>query len=163
MLRVIQINLQHSRAASDALCRILASGRIDVALIQEPWLVKGRVAGLEEAEDKLIYDLQSRNARSCIFVINGQNALTLPDFCCRDMAVIKLKYHVAGADKNLVLVSAYLPYDSPNLPPSEELKRLERFCGHLNANAHHIVWGAPIQITEVSLYWSSSFPGNWKC
>jgi hypothetical protein len=31
MLWVIRINLQHSRAASSALCRILVSGRIDVA------------------------------------------------------------------------------------------------------------------------------------
>jgi hypothetical protein len=74
----------------------------------------------------------------------------LLDFSCRDLTVIKVKYHVAGADKDLVLASAYLPYDSPNPPPSEELERLERFCGHLNlqiiigadANAHHIVWGS---------------------
>jgi hypothetical protein len=58
--------------------------------------------------------------------------------------------YVAGADKDLVLASAYLPYDSPNPPPSEELEWLERFCGYLNlqiiigvdANTHHIVWGS---------------------
>jgi hypothetical protein len=111
MLRVIQINLHYNRAASAAPCRILASGKIDVALIQEPWLVNRQVAGLGEAKSKFMYDLQSRNARSCIFVKNGQHALTLLNFCCRDLAIIKLKYHVAGANKDLVLVSAYLTYE----------------------------------------------------
>jgi hypothetical protein len=41
--------------------------------------------------------------------------------------VIKLKYHVAGADKDLVLASANLPYDSPNPLPTEELEWLKRF------------------------------------
>jgi hypothetical protein len=56
----------------------------------------------------------------------------MQDFCYRDLAVIRLKYHMAGSVKGLVLASAYLPYDSPNPPPSEELEQLERFCGYLN-------------------------------
>jgi hypothetical protein len=116
MLQVIQINVQHSRAAP---CRILTAGRVDMALIQEPWIVKGQVVSLREARGKLIYGLQSGNVRSCIFVKKKQRALTLLDFCCRDLAAIRLKYHVVVADKDLVLAFAYLP------PPSEELEQLE--------------------------------------
>jgi hypothetical protein len=44
--------------ASAALYRILASGRIDVALIQEPWLVKGQVeaSGKPKASKSMIYN-----------------------------------------------------------------------------------------------------------
>lgn len=43
MLRVIQTSLHLSRAVAVSICKLLASGRIEVALIQEPWIVEGRV------------------------------------------------------------------------------------------------------------------------
>jgi splicing factor 45 len=79
---------------------------------------------------------------------------------------------MAGDDKGLVLASAYLPYDSPNPPPSEDLEQLEPFCGHSNlwiiigadANIHHIIWGSSETNTrgESLLEFIISL-GNWKC
>ncbi|VEN43545.1 unnamed protein product [Callosobruchus maculatus] len=46
MLRVMQINLQHKKAATAALCKIFEAEAIDVALIQEPWISGKRVMGL---------------------------------------------------------------------------------------------------------------------
>jgi hypothetical protein len=41
-IKYFQINLKHSKAATAALCRQLAEGKIDVALIHEPWLYNTR-------------------------------------------------------------------------------------------------------------------------
>jgi hypothetical protein len=45
-IKVVQINLLHSRAATALMCRKLLADNIDVALIQEPWLSGGKIRGL---------------------------------------------------------------------------------------------------------------------
>jgi hypothetical protein len=45
-LRVLQVNLHHSKAASAALCVVMKN--CDVALVQEPWTYKGVIKGLKE-------------------------------------------------------------------------------------------------------------------
>jgi hypothetical protein len=44
--KFIQINLHHSKAAMALLCRKLATGEIDIALIQEPWVYGDQIRGL---------------------------------------------------------------------------------------------------------------------
>ena len=52
--------------------------------------------------------------------------------------------------RRIVVCSSYLPYDSPELPPSEELERLVSYCRTnvlellvgCDANSHHFVWGS---------------------
>lgn len=149
-LRVLQANLQHKKAATATLCRILMEGNIDVALIQEPWLYKGKVGGLGEARGELIYDYNSDNVRACIFVKTELHALKLTNLCFRDQAAIKLKLHMAGTETEAVLASTYLPYDSIQPPPSDELRLLEQHCRLSNqqmivgmdANSHHTTWGS---------------------
>ncbi|XP_044314314.1 uncharacterized protein LOC123037479 [Drosophila rhopaloa] len=55
-LRLLQINLHHSKAASAALLLRLAKGEADVVLVQEPWVAGGRVAGLGTKDYKLMLD-----------------------------------------------------------------------------------------------------------
>jgi len=63
---------------------------------------------------------------------------------------ILIKYIVDGAERRLVVYSAYLPYDSEDPPPSRELEELVRYCENENlhlivgcdSNAHHSVWGS---------------------
>ena len=52
-LKLIQVNLDHSRAASAAL--YVAMRSCDVALIQEPWIYRGEIKGLKEVGGELIY------------------------------------------------------------------------------------------------------------
>ena len=55
-----------------------------------------------------------------------------------------------GAERQLVVCSAYLPYDSEDHPPSRELEELMRYCVKENiqllvgcdSNAHHTAWGS---------------------
>lgn len=104
-LRVLQANLQHNKAATAVLCRTLLAQNIDVALIQEPWLLRGKVGGLGEARGKIIYDHNSNNVRACIFVKNGIHALRLTDLCFRDQAAVRLELNMEGARLEAVLAS----------------------------------------------------------
>jgi hypothetical protein len=63
-LRVLQVNLHHSRAASAALCVTMRN--CDVALIQEPWTYMGEIKGLKEVGGGLIYSRSTQNPRTCI-------------------------------------------------------------------------------------------------
>jgi hypothetical protein len=41
-MKIVQINLHHSKAAMAVLCQQLAVGMADVAFIQEPWICGGQ-------------------------------------------------------------------------------------------------------------------------
>nr|XP_044249376.1 uncharacterized protein LOC123002812 [Drosophila takahashii] len=55
MVQYLQINLHHSKAASAALLTRLETGKIDIVLIQEPWIVGNNICGLSTATYKLFH------------------------------------------------------------------------------------------------------------
>ena len=69
-------------------------------------------------------------------------------FCSRDLAAVLIKYTEDGAERWLVVCSAYLSYDSEDPPPSRELEELVQYCENKNLflivgcdpNAHHTAW-----------------------
>ena len=78
------------------------------------------------------------------------NAWVLPGFSCRDLVAILVKYIEDGAERRLVVCSAYLNYDSEDPPPSRGLAELVRYCENedlylivgCDSNAHHTAWGS---------------------
>jgi hypothetical protein len=56
----------------------------------------------------------------------------LPGFSCRDFVAVLVKYDEDGAERRLVVCSAYMPYDSEDLPPSRELENLVGNCENEN-------------------------------
>ena len=91
------------------------------------------------------------------------NAWGLLGFSSRDLVAILIKYIADGAERRLVICSAYLPYGSEDAspPPSRELEELVRYCINENpclivgcdSNAHHNVWGSTnCNGSEESLY-----------
>ena len=78
------------------------------------------------------------------------NAWVLPGFSCRDLVANLVKYIEKRAKRLLAVCSAYLPYDSKDLPPSREMEELVRYCENENlhlivgcdSNAHHTAWGS---------------------
>ena len=65
-LRVLQVNLHHSRVALATLYATMRN--CDVALIQEPWTYKGEIKGLKEVGGELIYRRSIQHPRTCILV-----------------------------------------------------------------------------------------------
>jgi splicing factor 45 len=146
-LRTQQVNLHHSKAASAALCAAMRN--CEVALIREPWTYKGEIKGLQEVGGELIYSRSTQNPRTCILVKKGFQILPLMKHCSRDLTAVKIKSSSEEGLREIILGSAYLPYDVEP-PPSRELERLVTWCRaegtHLiigcDANSHHTSWGS---------------------
>jgi hypothetical protein len=111
------VTFHHSRAASAALC--VAIRRCDVALIQEPWTYKGEIKGLREAGRELIYSRSAQQPKTCILVKKVFWILPLTHHCSRDLTAVKIKISSGGRQGEIILGSAYLPYDGIEPPPPE--------------------------------------------
>jgi hypothetical protein len=69
----------------------------------------------------------------------------LPGFSCRDLVAVFVKDIEDGAERRLVVCSAYLPYNSEDSPPSKEFEELVQYCENENlylvigcdSNVHH--------------------------
>ena len=93
-MRVLQVNLHHSRAASAAL-----SGAIricDVALIQEPWTYRAENIEPREVGEELIYSRSIQYPRTCILVKKGFRILPLMHYCSRELTVVLIKTSSGG-------------------------------------------------------------------
>ena len=83
MMKVIQINLHHSKAASAALILRLHKTGEDLCLIQEPWTFNGRVCGLQiNGYTMVAPDLGK--PRSCILIKKTIKFIFLPRFSNSD-------------------------------------------------------------------------------
>jgi hypothetical protein len=114
-LRVLQVNLHHSRAALAALC--VAMRNCDVALIQEPWTYMGEIKGLKEAGGELIYSRSTQNPRTCILVNKDFRILPFMHHCSGNLTAVKIKMSCGEGPREIILGSAYLPYDILNPHP----------------------------------------------
>lgn len=146
-LKFLQINLQHNKAATAVLCQRILKDKLDIVLIQEPWCHGGRVSGLNSVGGEIIYDSKHPKPRACIFVSRKVTVLPLLRFCSRDLSVAKVKTNNVEGPKEIIVASAYFPYDLPEAPP-KEVNELVTSCRdeHLligcDANAHHTIWGS---------------------
>jgi hypothetical protein len=118
-MKFLQINLHHSKAATANLCQQLAAGKADIALIQEPWLFKGQIRGLTSIGGTVCTAVPGNNARSCIYIKNDINAMPLLELYSRDATAVRITHMCRGGSKELIVASAYLPYDSDEPPPTK--------------------------------------------
>ena len=88
--KFIQINLRHIKAVMTLLCRKLAIGEIDVALIQEPWVNGDQIRGLCNIRGALFSDGPDIAPRSCIFVRNKIHAFPLLELCSKDVMMVRI-------------------------------------------------------------------------
>jgi len=123
----IQANLQHNIAASRVLSRTVSVKGMDMALIQEPWYCEGRIRGLNILGYTLFFTGGIDRPRACILT-RSKSTWMLPGFSCRDLLAVLIKYNEDGAERQLVVCSAYLPDDSEDPPPSKEFEEILRYC-----------------------------------
>ena len=145
-MRILQVNLHHSKAASAAPCVALKT--CDVSLIQEPSTYKGAIKVLKEVGGKLIYSRSTLNPRTCILIKRGFQILPLMRHCSRDLKAVKIKTLSGGWPRDII-GSACLPCDDVVPQPPWELEKLVMGCRaagtHLvigcDAYSHHTSWG----------------------
>jgi hypothetical protein len=74
----------------------------------------------------------------------------LLEFCSRDITTVRITYAYGGIHEELIVTSAYLPYDSDEPPPNKEMRDIIEYCHSrkkqlilgCDANAHHTLWGS---------------------
>ena len=115
MVKLVQINLHHSRAACATLCAYMSKHLIDVALVQEPWTYKGLIRGLGLKGARLITEPNEINPRSCIR--NSVKLLSHEEFCCRNLVAVMLTVERDGSDR-----------DQPHPPPTIKVNKLIENC-----------------------------------
>ena len=142
-----QINLHHCKSASAVLARRMAKVRTGICLVQEPWLHKGRISGLNGIGTVISGGIDS--TRTCL-IVKGLQVESVPQHCTRDLCTAKVTYKLVGGGNRSIMVSAaYFPYEAAACPP-EELVALIRGCEAngtslivgCDANAHHTTWGS---------------------
>ena len=144
----IQANLQHSFAASSILTRTVGIKGIDLALIQEPWYRDGCVSGLN-IPGHILYSVRGKDRPRACILGRDMNIWERPVFSCRDLVAVLVRYDEDGAERRLVVCSAYLPFVSEDPTPSRELEELVLYCENENiqllvgtdSNAHHTALG----------------------
>jgi len=110
-IRLLQINLHHCKIASAALLLRLAEGGADVVLIQEPWLVCGKVSGLGTPEFKP--EVQGK-IRTCILARKHLSIFLLHNFSIEDNTAVSLELQ----ETPVRLLFSYMAYEEVD-PPEE--------------------------------------------
>ena len=145
-MQVIQINLHHSRAATAALRNHLEEGGSQIALIQEPHVVKGVVCGLG-GNFNHFYVRGIEKPRACIVADKSLNIRFLPYLSDGDTAVATWDWTGADGSRHTDLISAvYLPYEQEVatrglIKLAEAAADTEALIG-CDANAHNVLWGS---------------------
>nr|XP_021000265.2 uncharacterized protein LOC107445889 [Parasteatoda tepidariorum] len=147
-MKVLQANIHHRRSGTTNLTKKFLDEDFHLALIQESWLVRGKIRGLKGTKGKLLYNLNSE-ARACILIDKDIKVLPLTDFIHRDLTAVKVRLNIEGRDREIVFCLVYLPYEE-KAPPDQTLHKLLQFCAEnslqvvlgLDCNAHHTVWGS---------------------
>jgi hypothetical protein len=148
IIKVVQINLHHSRAASALMCRKLLADNIDVALIHKPWLSRQKIRGLR-CKGGFVISPNCDNPRTCIYVKNRNNSVAKLRFCSRDATTMEVSAMVVGCRRTIRFSSVYLPYEDP-VPRSAMMKDIvlqsaeekRKIILGIYADAHYILWGS---------------------
>ena len=114
-LKVIQINLQHKRAASDSLIQELSVSKIDIALIQEPYInsKSGIIPGMPR--DYLQYSFDSKST-AAIIIRKHISHFPLYNFITKQMTSLV----VHSSSGSILFASVYCPQGGPAIPPEVE-------------------------------------------
>lgn len=150
-IRIMQGNLQHCKLAMQNVSEYFSEDKVDIALIQEPYVYKSRIRGLNRLRGTIFSNTVSKKPRTCIFIKSNPNysAVSLPQFCDQDMTTVRLDYRIGDRTMTRILTSVYLPYEELN-PPSPIPQELVEFGKRekkeiifgCDSNAHHTIWGS---------------------
>jgi len=122
-----QVNLQHSVAASRIITRTVNVKEIDNELLQEQRYRDYSIRSLIIPGYTLYSGGGTDRPKICILARN-MNIWVLTGFSSKEIIAVLLRYIEDGAERLLVVCSAYLPYDFEDPPPSREFEELLRYC-----------------------------------
>jgi len=103
---------------------LLSRQQVGMGLIQEPWIYKKHVRGLNARNGRIYYDTNCDIPRACILVLGPVQARLLTEYTSRDVVAVQVTLHIGGVQRTAIFGSVYLPYDAEDLPPSREMVSL---------------------------------------
>lgn len=113
--KVVQINPHHGLSASLVFGRVLATGDFDIALIQEPWTLNGKILGLNIKGYKIFYDATCVWPRACILISSRLNMLNLINYLDGENVAIRIIYEFQGHKDEIILMSSPLLFEEKGL------------------------------------------------
>lgn len=151
-LKILQLNMHRSKDAALNLRRIFDEGHTDLAFLQEPWVYKNQIKGLNSKSREIWTwtGTRSTRPRACIVVSDKFQSSLLQEYSDADQVAIQMRVVRDGKEQNIIFCSVYMPFDSPEAPPNIKLIELINFTKTNNlqliigcdANAHHLAWGS---------------------
>ncbi|XP_047989911.1 uncharacterized protein LOC125229163 [Leguminivora glycinivorella] len=120
---ICQVNLQHCKDAMSELGQYVRRAKVEIALLQEPYAWRNRVAGLGHLGGALYYEGNGElPPRACIYVSNNvRNMGCFMTMCCRDLVVVETYFiNDEGKRCKVALASCYQPGDVET--PTKELE-----------------------------------------
>ncbi|XP_043485244.1 uncharacterized protein LOC122513075 [Leptopilina heterotoma] len=115
------INLHHCKGASAIFAKSFTKMQTALAFIQEPWVFKGRIRGLNGCGE-LVRLPQEPVPRACL-IYKGLDAFPLLELTTRDLAVVKAKHlEKNGNKREVVIASAYFPGTGDEPAPPREVE-----------------------------------------
>ena len=90
-IRCMQINLQHSRAATDNTMKLIEQDNTDIVFIQEPYLYQKRIAGKINSHRKYI-SLDDKSQAAIVIINNQIDAVLIKQLSSPDSVLLELRY-----------------------------------------------------------------------
>ena len=146
----VQLNMQHSRQATDAFCRMFSKLQTSIALLQEPWVHGNCIRGITKGCGRLFVGSSETRPRTCLCVRGDIDAWLLPQVSSADVTAVRAELQLQEEKIKVIIASLYLPFDLRTVPPSNELLSLMEYSKQTkipvligcDANSHHTLWGS---------------------
>lgn len=100
-INVIQVNLDRSFAATGHLVKYVVDNKVDIALIQEPYCLQGRVVGFPAN-----FTCFAFNSKAIVIVINKEISSSLITERCSDLTTTVL---ISFKNLTFIINSTYFP------------------------------------------------------
>lgn len=156
VLFIKQINLHHAKCATALIDGYFSKMHTEkhkketIVLIQEPWIVKNKIQGLDTNRYNIPALPGNEKLRTCIITSKSLNITPLPQFCDGDITSLLMHKTIGHFENGIIFCSGYLPHDDDGLLPSPKLRATIDFAHKhkypiiigCDANAHHFLWGS---------------------
>jgi len=121
-VRCNQVNLKHSKAATDKLMQVITTEKIGIALIQEPYLFHGRPLGITNRYRTFIAG--EGNSRAAIVVSDTTiDALLITQLLDNDAVLLEID----NGHTHFYAASIYLDYNDPIENSIKTIEKIVKF------------------------------------
>lgn len=151
---VKQINLHHAKRATDLIAATLSEMHTKnqrlIVLIQEPYIVNNDITGFDPQLCNIFPSPNGSKRRTCIVATKDVEITMLPQFCDGDLTSVQINTDMAEQGENIIICSAYMPFDAAEERPGSMVMKISEFCSEntipliigADTNSHHPLWGS---------------------